>query len=400
MKPERVFILFDSHTPYLSFRVNALQEALILRKLDEKIELHVVLIGAGWSTYGWGTDELQKQYHVPLHVLSPEFHGLGLKKLFHPSVPGNCWRLLKLLFKLRPKMLLAGGYDRAEGIFSLLLSYLLRFKIGVMNDSRFNDMESYSKSIWLELVKSLIIGRYDFFMVSGRESADYHRFTGGTKKPVYTQSWNVVDNQQIALAADQVDYDTEIYSCFNLEHGSPFFFFPARFVEKKNHHKTLKAYAEYAQKTSDAWPLVLCGQGPLKEEIQTSINTLNLQHKVRLCDWLPYEQMPRACRLAAAVLLPSHFDQWGMTVNEALAAGTPVLVSNRCGAHELVQNHLNGYTFAPDDAQHLASLFYQLHSDSALLPRLRGNCASSMQRFSIDQYVENHLQLFSQYMPD
>jgi glycosyltransferase involved in cell wall biosynthesis len=41
-------------------------------------------------------------------------------------------------------------------------------------------------------------------------------------------------------------------------------------------------------------------------------------------------------------------EQWGLVVNEAMAAGLPVLVSDRCGcAPDLVEVGVNGFTFDP-----------------------------------------------------
>ncbi len=143
---------------------------------------------------------------------------------------------------------------------------------------------------------------------------------------------------------------------------------------------------------------MLCGQGPEKDTIEREIDKeLSLADHVKLCAWLPYEMMPRACRLSTALILASTHDQWGMTVNEALSAGTPVLVSNRCGAHELVQNNVNGFTFAPTDTEHLATLMRQMHDDPALVSRLRSHAAPSMKNFSIVQDLERHLQLFAHY---
>ena len=46
MKPVRLLAIFDSHTPYLAFRLNAFQEAIDARGLDDVLKLEVVLIGA------------------------------------------------------------------------------------------------------------------------------------------------------------------------------------------------------------------------------------------------------------------------------------------------------------------------------------------------------------------
>ena len=396
MKPQRVIILFDSHTPYLAFRVNALQREMVKRGLHGKIELHVVLTAAGWSSYGWGADAVQSHYEVPVHILSKEFHGLGLRSFFHPSIPGILFKLAALFFKLRPRITFVGGYDRPESIFCRLLSYPFFAKVGVMHDSRFNDAESFSKSIIIEFIKSLVVARYSFFMVPGRECADYTRFLAGAKAQVFTEAWNVVDNDAIAKAADDGTHDADICQRLGVEQGSRYFFFPARFTLKKNIPFVLRAYAVFVRGLGDAekTQFVLCGKGREKEIILQTIAEQSLDQHVKLCEWLPYELMPRACRMSTALILASTHDQWGMTVNESLSAGTPVLVSNRCGAHELVRNNENGFTFSPDDEGHLSALFRQLHEEVTLVARLRKNCALSMACFSIRQFVEKYIEVF------
>ncbi len=50
-------------------------------------------------------------------------------------------------------------------------------------------------------------------------------------------------------------------------------------------------------------------------------------------------------------------EQWGLVVNEAMASGLPVLVSERCGcASDLVKPGANGFTFDPCDVEALAGL--------------------------------------------
>lgn len=401
MKQSRVAIMFDSHTPYLAFRVNALQRELVARGLNEVVELHVILIAANWSSYGWAAGGLQGLYDVPVHVLTKEFHGLGLHSFIHPTLPKILLKLAGLFFKLRPRITLVGGYDRPESLFCRLLSYFNFSKVGVMNDSRFNDAESFSKNAALEFIKSLVVARYSFFMVPGHESAAYHRFLAGRKRPIYTEAWDVVDNDGIALAADDSSRDEEIRQRLDLSTSDRFFFFPSRFIPKKNIPFVLRSFASFVRdvgtRGEQTHKLVLCGQGPEKDTITCTIKGLSVEDSVKVCDWLPYEFMPRACRLSSALILASTHDQWGMAVNEALAAGTPVLVSNRCGAHELVSNGKNGFTFSPDDEEHLSVLFDQLQNDFALLKRLRVNCAGSVRGFSIKQYVARHMEMLADF---
>jgi glycosyltransferase involved in cell wall biosynthesis len=64
--------------------------------------------------------------------------------------------------------------------------------------------------------------------------------------------------------------------------------------------------------------------------------------------------------LAGAFVHASLVEQWGLVVNEALAAGLPVLVSSRCGCvPELVRDR-NGFVFEPLDIDGLARLMVRI----------------------------------------
>jgi glycosyltransferase involved in cell wall biosynthesis len=78
---------------------------------------------------------------------------------------------------------------------------------------------------------------------------------------------------------------------------------------------------------------------------------------------MQYDTLPAYYGLASAFILPSVIEPWGLVVNEAMAAGLPVLVSERCGcAQDLVQRGRNGFTFDPCDIEDQASLMLRLSS--------------------------------------
>jgi len=107
--------------------------------------------------------------------------------------------------------------------------------------------------------------------------------------------------------------------------------------------------------------LVLLGDGPLRSSINNQLSTLNLQNHVPLPGFKQYPELPVYYGLASAFIHASTTEQWGLVVNEAMASGLPVLVSNRCGyAIDLVQDGRNGFTFDPYDVEALAQLMLRL----------------------------------------
>ena len=61
-----------------------------------------------------------------------------------------------------------------------------------------------------------------------------------------------------------------------------------------------------------------------------------------------------------ALVLASRKDTWALVVNEAMAAGLPVIVSRACGCvDDLVEDGVNGWSFACDDVQGLTQCLEQ-----------------------------------------
>lgn len=397
MKPN-VLITFDSHTPYLAFRVKALQEEIEKRKLTEKIRLRVLLLSTKDPNYNWQEGQIESEYGgVPVTIFPHQFHGLGFRSYASSLALRTAWETFIDILSNKPKIAFLGGYDRPSSLLIGLMSRLLFFKSGPMHDSRFNDAESYSKSFSMEAAKVPFMRIYHFFMCSGQECVDYTRFLAGKKRPAQFAGWNVLDNEDIAKRADNEINDASIRKTFNLKDNEKFFFMPVRYIAKKNIPRVIEAYAQASRKAASFPKLVMAGKGELRKEVETLLTEKNLTQQITLVDWLPYEQIPRAAKLSEAVLLASTHDQWGLTINEALAAGAPVLVSNRAGAHEIVQNSVNGFTFTPQNTEHLSTLLHQMGTQPELVTQLRTGARPSMESFSRTQFLEAWFEIFEHY---
>jgi glycosyltransferase involved in cell wall biosynthesis len=69
-------------------------------------------------------------------------------------------------------------------------------------------------------------------------------------------------------------------------------------------------------------------------------------------------------------VLISRVEQWGLVVNEALAAGLPVIASPAVGACDaLVRNTVNGYLVEPGSSAGLAAAMQTLAENEALWNR-------------------------------
>ena len=148
-----------------------------------------------------------------------------------------------------------------------------------------------------------------------------------------------------------------------------YFLFVGRFAPEKNLVRLLEAYAGYRQTAGQsAWGLVLVGSGPLEKELRAQVEKLR---DVVFAGFQQKDTLPAYFGLASCLVLPSISEPWGLVVNEAMAAGLPVLVSNRCGCvPELVQPGVNGYVCDPLDTEEMARLLGVVSSDTAEAGRM------------------------------
>jgi glycosyltransferase involved in cell wall biosynthesis len=232
---------------------------------------------------------------------------------------------------------------------------------------------------WKEMIKRRVVALYSAALVGGQRHVEYLVELGMPVERIFT-GYDVVDNNYFCQRALQIrnshlrqDYGGQAASEIRNMYGLPetYFLASARFIEKKNLATLVRAYAEYRrignrdnrQQTIDnrPWDLVLLGDGPLREALNSQHSTLNLREHVHLPGFKQYDELPIYYALANAFVHASTTEQWGLVVNEAVASGLPVILSNRCGCvPELVQ--VIGFTFEPTDEHELASRLFQMAS--------------------------------------
>ncbi|WP_420997513.1 glycosyltransferase family 4 protein [Cupriavidus sp. 30B13] len=89
---------------------------------------------------------------------------------------------------------------------------------------------------------------------------------------------------------------------------------------------------------------------------------------------------------ADCFVLPSRFDSFGMVVAEALACGTPVLLSERVGAKEIIDEFPQAGWVVPLDAEALYQRMLALSADRAGLARARGPARVAGQKYTWARY--------------
>jgi glycosyltransferase involved in cell wall biosynthesis len=97
------------------------------------------------------------------------------------------------------------------------------------------------------------------------------------------------------------------------------------------------------------WTLLFVGDGPLRGEVEAAAASAAPGEIARIAA-LPAADLAPVYAAADLLVFPSLGDPWGLVVNEALAAGLPVLCSALAGcADDLIRDDENGWCCDPTD---------------------------------------------------
>lgn len=235
-----------------------------------------------------------------------------------------------------------------------------------------------------EAVKRGIVSSCAAGFASGSRSAAYLAQLGLPRDRIAT-GYDVVDNAHFATGAARARSDV---AATRAAHGLPegYILSLGRLIEKKNLDGLLRGYAAYvALAGPDALPLVIAGSGPLEAMLRALAAELGVAGRVTFSGHVGYDDVPAYYALAACFALVSTVEQWGLVVNEAIACGLPIVISDRCGASaDLVRPGGNGVVCTPDPASIAEGLVALLHrSDRAVLAQCSREIATQwdLERF-------------------
>lgn len=327
MKRESILLIWDRIGDYHYARVNACEEIL------EQDVFTADLAGAD-ALYKWNS-------------ISNTTHTVLSTKAAEKSDVINRFRAFRKIVKEHSITAVAMPYGRTEYHVFLLYARLKGIHTIIFSESWYSRgrVKDFFKSILLK-----ILGQY--FFVSGKRAFDHFTKNYSIHPLRIVSGYSVVDNTHFNASVNDpvLKADKKNIVCV------------ARYSPEKNLNVLIRCFV--SSDLSKRYTLLLVGDGPLRAELNQLIESLAVTDRVKLTGWVSYSELPKIYASSSCFVLPSKFEPWGLVVNEALAAGLPVILSDTCGCcPELLEVDKNGFSFDPNNA---ASLITALNKFSRL----------------------------------
>ena len=176
----------------------------------------------------------------------------------------------------------------------------------------------------------------------------------------------VVSYGTAAPAGDGAGQRAEFEAKFPATRDRRVLLFLGRVHVKKGVDLLLRAFAQLTDISQEPWHLVIAGpaEAALLTQLQALAEQLHLTQRVTWTGLLQGDLKWGALRVAEAFVLPSHQENFGVAVAEALACGVPVLISDQVNIwHEIEQDRAG--LVAPDTQAGVSELLHRWQKLSA-----------------------------------
>ncbi len=352
----KLCVVWQRFGPYHHARLRACAE-LFGAHNGEVIGVQVAGLG---GVHRWA----QRSTDAELVTLFPD---AAVESLSHRRVFRSMRRLLD---QIEPDAVAVPAYSRPESQACVAWARACRRVAVVMAESRREDAR---RSPIRERIKRAIVSQFDAALAGGTPQVRYIHELGISLERIF-MPYDVVDNDFFAEGAAGARSDPAgSRARLGLDSTRPFFLAAGRLIQRKNFGNLLSAYGQYLVSCRDRepWDLVIVGDGPERQRLSASAAALNLPGHVTFAGYRQADQLAAYYGLASVFIHPARVEQWGLVVNEAMAAGLPVLVSSGVGAAEdLVTDRVNGYVFHPTDAGGLKDAMCRISAPEAELERM------------------------------
>jgi glycosyltransferase involved in cell wall biosynthesis len=220
-----------------------------------------------------------------------------------------------------------------------------------------------------KIVAGWLVKRMAFGLPTGREAAEYFHTLGATDKPMYFFP-NTPDTTLIVNEAESIkcrDGGNALRASIGIPVNVPIILFVGRMIEAKRPLDLVHAFRKLRPEAGGV-VLVMVGDGELLPAVKAAAAGL----PVIFTGWLKDTVITTGLMAISRVLvLPSQHETWGAVVNESMAAGTPVVASNRVGAAiEMIESGVTGFVYPVGDVDALAEALIQLISAEELCAKM------------------------------
>ena len=244
-------------------------------------------------------------------------------------------------------------------------------------------MEKHGNFVRDAIKRYLIRGAAGYF-ASGENAKQYFLKYGADENKIYIHTFSELENDDVLKKPLTAEEKARIRQTIKLPTDKKIAIAVGRFIPLKRYDKLIEAW----KNMPDDYMLLLIGGGSEEAVYRRIICEYHIENVI-LHSFIPKEMLFDYYKAADIFVHPTSYDVWGLVVNEAMACGLPIVVSDHCVAGlELIRNGENGYQVPMGNDKEMCRRVIEVLSDEALNQKMSQNVLETIRPYTMSNMAK------------
>lgn len=331
----------------------------LYREIAHASDMHVTAFFCTKETIESGKDEgfgVQVRWDIPL-LEGYEYKFLP-NRAFTPSISYGFWGLFNPgiigeLFRAPKGLVVIGGWQFASYVLGMIAAKLFGHKVAIRCEAPAvaESRKSSLKNVMRTFILRHVILRWlaDYCLYIGTQNKRFYEMHKVKKEKMFFSPYSI-DNTRFKQQAESTD-KVKTRSELGIAADDFVIVFTAKFIQRK---RPLDLIQAYQQLNVSGKKLIMVGEGELRQEMEDYIRSHSIEG-ISMPGFINQNEIVNYYAIADVFVMCSEFETWGLSVNEAMACGVPVIVSDTVGCSSDLIAQPYGKVFTKGNVDELTS---------------------------------------------
>lgn len=227
-----------------------------------------------------------------------------------------------------------------------------------------------------------LFSRVSAFLCIGHHNRRFYQGYGVPEGRLFNVPYGVDNAWFDGLPGERERWRAEVRQTLEIHSNDLVFVYTSKHRHPKRPRDAVRAFCQLSPDPSLV--LLMLGDGPLRGEAEECYRTFGKGHRVIFSGLKPYNELRRYLAASDVLVFPS-IENWGMALNEGLAAGLAIISSDKVvGATDIVIEGVNGFTYEAGNVDMLSERLAHLAENRLSVPHMKAASRRHAMAFSFD----------------
>ena len=274
------------------------------------------------------------------------------------------------------------GWNNLHYLRAVYFAIKNNIKIILRVETNLKSTKNFFKKYIKNIILKFFFQKISYFLSIGKLNKKFYLYHGVKNEKIFPAPY-FVDNKFFLFKFNKKKLKKKLHF-----ENKKIILFVGKLIKRKNPFEFLELSKQY-KKNSDIH-FIMIGDGLLKNKCFDFIKSNNLQN-VSIIGFVNQKELREYYRISNLMILPSLYETWGLTINEAFASNTPVICTNNCGcSSDLIENGKTGFIYKSGDLDDLYKKTKLILNDKKLSSLMTRNIKKKIRNYSL-KYTSNSI---------